>query len=434
MRLARGGAISGRILGLEPRELADVHLMAVSPPGKWAQGKVRHDATYRVEGLVPGDWHVQAIHAGGRRASGRVTLEAGATEAGLDLDFSGGLTLSGQVVSGGEPLAGMNVMVSGVDVAAWASGTTDHEGRFRVAGLKAGRHHLQVSDFRSGLRHSEEVELEGNLDIVVELATGSVSGLVLDGDDLSPLANASVALEPLEGVQGRVFIPSAMGNTTDHQGRFRLANVAAGTYRLQVVRDGYAPAEAEVTVAPDAEVGGLELRLEPSGGLRLVVLRSSGLPPAEVRYALLDGSGRALTSGSRPVDDVGRVRLPSIPAGTFDLLIAGTGTAVRRLAVTFPGPEVRVDLEPACRLELSVSALAAEETVALARLTTEDGQLFQTVAWGGMPQQEWPVVLGKTTIEGLPPGTYGVEVTSPDGRAWQGRVTVTPGGLNRVGL
>ena len=432
--LERGGAVTGRVIGIEPAELSQVTVMAARGQSERAVGRVSHDGTYRVADLAPGEWQIWASLRMGRQVSGRATVAAAGDEVTLDLEFASGVVLTGQVLQSGRPLGGTILFVRGIDVPGGAGARTDHEGRFRVEGLKEGRHRLVVNDFRSGLQHSEEIELDGDRDVLVDIATGRVAGRVLDADDRSPLADAVISLVPeAKADSGSMAFWGAPAAESDGQGGFAVGSVSAGEYRLKVVREGYAPAELPLAIAGGEEVAGLEILLQVSSGLRLQVRRSTGAPVAELYYAILDDAGRALDAGRRVADENGVVRLTSVPAGSFDLLASAAGAAVRRLRVEVPGPPVVIDLQPSSSLTVTVGALAGEETVAELRLFGADGRPFLGLLWVQV-QDRWQLPLGKGTIDSLPSGGYRVEVTAPDGRTWQGEASVVAGAVNRLDL
>lgn len=430
--LMAGGSIRGALLGVAADQIPAITVMATSGDSQWAIGQVSHDGSYRIPDLAPGEWNVQALIAQGAVARGQVSLADGAAVAVLDLEFGSGVTLTGQVRRAGQAAAGLMVQVSGLDVASGFVATTDHQGRFRIVGLEAGRYRLEVADFTGGMQHREELEIDGDRDVVVEISSGRVGGRVLDAEDRSPLAGAVISLEPIdsESAQGFVGRPWMGSIGSNAEGRFAIPSMAAGGYRLKVVKDGYAPAEQAVTVAPEGNLD-VEVLLEPTSGLRLVVRGASGSPVGEIDFAVLDAGGGALATGRRPVDDQGRVRLLSVPTGSFELLLSAPGAAVHRLRGEAPGPPIIVRLEPACRLEVGVPALAEDTARATMRVTGSDGVPFIEVLWGTV-RREWPLYGGAHTLSGLPAGSYNVEVTTPDGRRWQGSVGVSPGATTRL--
>ena len=430
--LETGGEIRGRLFGLEESQFPLVTVTARADGSRFSIGQVSHDGSYRIPNLGDGDWSVRALIPQGPQARDRVTLDPGVSEVTLDLDFASGLVLTGQVLRSGRPLSGTTVLLQSNEVAGWFGSETDHEGRFRIEGPQPGTYSLEVNDFATGMRHREEIEIDGDRDIVVQISTGRIAGRVLDAADLGPLAGATVSLEPLEEVPG--LSPWwAGGASSDSRGQFVIAQVAAADYRLKVIRDGYSPEERLLSVSPEDNLADLEILLEPTAGLRLRVLGASGAPVGQMEYAVLEASGRSITAGRRQADETGGVRLPSVPNGSFDLLVSAPGAAVQRLRVEAPGPEVTVGLQPACSLEVAVADLADGETVATLRIFTDDGTPFVEVDWGRV-RQEWLMQRGRHTIGGLAAGGYAVEVTTADGRTWQGTARVSPGTATRLGL
>ncbi len=430
--LSRGSTVRGELLGLETAQRALVRVVASRKVNDYALGQVRHDGSYRIVNLGPGVWDIRAVAPDGPQARGRVTLAPGVTETRLDLDFSSGLSLTGQVMASGRAVPGIDVYLRGAYVDVLAGSTTDVEGRFRLAGLEPGRYRLEVHSER-GLVHHEDVDLGGDLDVQIELRTGRVTGRVLEADGGGPLAGAAVSLEPAAGTVGELPGYGTYGLASDALGRFVVGEVAAGEYRLRVVKEGYAPAERRIRVLPGGGQEDVELLLEPSGGLRLTVSGATGAPVAEVTYAVLDTAGRPLTAGLLTADENGGVRLPSIPAGSFDLLLAAPGSAVSRLRIATPGAPLTVRLEPSCALEVAVAALATEQIVATMRIRDAGGRPVWSLA-RGWAKAEWQLRFGSRTLAGLPAGTYRVEVSASDGRSWRGQVSVAPGVPGRLSL
>lgn len=260
LRLAPGGAVAGRLLGLDFTELSQVEVSAL---GDRRAAQVLPDGSYRLDNVAPGEIRVVARLASGRRqAEGTVTLEPGDPEVRLDLDFSGGFTLTGRVLRNGEPARGERVLLGNrAGSARW--GETDHEGRFRFEGVDAGRYDLRVLSFRAGRPWSEELDLTADRDLLIELRTASISGRVLAGADRRPLANVRISLLPPEGAQGggQPFFPSEV--VTDSRGFFQLRDVAEGAWRLQASFEGYASTELSIQVTAGVPVDELELTLAP---------------------------------------------------------------------------------------------------------------------------------------------------------------------------
>ena len=438
LRLDAGGAIRGRLVGLTPEEISRARVLALPGTGgsgvrlDLAAGRVDYTGEYRIEPLAPGDWTVIAeVSDGGRRAQGRATLAPGTSEAVLDLEFGGGLTLSGRVVKSGAAVPGAMVFARGQDVTASGSSTTTADGAFRIEGLEAGTYELSVAQLESGLSHDETVTLDGDREVTIELPTTRVAGTVVDAADGSPVAGAVVALEPVAPATtgGRIF---GRGATTDDAGAFAMNDVGDGEHRVTARKDGYEPAEATVRVAGD-DVEGVRLQLAPSAGLIVEVRGALGAPPAEVQAALLDAGGRAVLAGRYETGENGRVRFTSAPAGRFRLLLSD-GSAAAALDVTVPGPPLGVALSPTAELAVTVPALAEARVPATLTITGADGQPLRTLGGFGGVQSEWRSGDGRFVVRGVPAGAWRLTVTTTDARVFQGSATTGPGGRVEVGL
>ena len=430
LRLEGGGAIRGRILGVEPADLAAVTIVAQRSDGQTATGRADHTGGYRVEPVGAGEWTVIAALGIGRVVRGTVTLAPGQAEAELDLELepAGGLTLTGRVLAGGEPATGVEVIATSVERAAGGTGTTGPDGSFRITGLAAGRYELMLLRFDPSLQHRETVELEGDRDVVIDLPAGRVSGQVVDAGDGSPVAGAILALEPPTGPGSE--LPFAPGATSDAAGGFTLTGVGAGAFRLVARKEGYQPATTAIEMRAGAEVDGLRLELTASPGLDLTVVGPAGLPPAQVHVALLDDRGTAVLAGTWPTREGGRLRIESVPAGRFRLLVSGDGGAAE-LDVGIPGPAMRVALAPTAELRVSAPALAG--TPAVLTLTGADGRPFRSFLWSNL-QSRWESTDGGFTVSGLRSGTWTLTVTATDGRTLRGTARVPGGGRVEVVL
>lgn len=423
VRLAPGSAIVGRLIGLDPSEYASVQVLAGARAGVARLGSVDRDGNYRIEDLAPGSYQVNA-QAGSRSARDSVDVVEGAGEILLDLEFSAGLTLTGVVLRRGEPLRGVTISAMGTGIASVGTGTTDSEGRFELEGLQPGHHVLTVGETLSGVSHREELELAGDRDVVVRVESARVAGTVLDATDLTPISGASVRLEPLEDRPELMGMSVQASATTDSAGSFHFSQASAGSYRVVAQRDGYAPGETPITVIDGLDQEAVEIRLEPTEGLRVIVRLPSGQPAGDVFAAVVDAAGRPLINGIYSSGPEGFVL--SVGPGSWEVLVAASGTAVSSVPVTVPAEPLRVVLEEQALLEIRIPEIEGESVRATARITAPDGHPFRSVMWM-WTRSEWPVSGGKATITGLAPGTWLVRVEAADGRVWESQAILAPG-------
>ena len=148
--------------------------------------------------------------------------------------------------------------------------------------------------------------------------TSVIEGFVVRLDSGEPLAKAQVILRPEQG-RRPVF-----GALTDLDGRFRVANVSPGSYRLHVEREGYvdqqygqvSPARpgTVLILAPGQKVKDVVISLVPTGTISGRIFDEDGEPieGATVRvlwYDYVDGEKVLSRSRSANTNDLGEYRL-----------------------------------------------------------------------------------------------------------------------------
>ncbi|HKV08103.1 MAG TPA: carboxypeptidase-like regulatory domain-containing protein, partial [Thermoanaerobaculia bacterium] len=268
LRFTRGVTLTGRLLGLSPAELRNawVHAYGVGNGEDVTNaGQANPDAQgrYSLPGLTPGDWEVIASAGSGRSARGRLHLDPGVRDPVLDLEFPRGFTLTGRVLLDGAPWSGVQVLANQVDDAESGSGiaTTAYDGRFTIPSLPPGRYSVVVTSF-GGLGYNQGVEITGDRDVTIDVATGRLSGRVVSAAGGDPVPGALVSLEGVDPELGSTFLGPSV--RTDEAGSFEIPRLAPGTYKVSVVRERFAPAETTLVVRPGGgEV--LEVPLTPLG-------------------------------------------------------------------------------------------------------------------------------------------------------------------------
>lgn len=445
VRLERGAVVRGHLLGVELADLAEARVIAAKLTSQNrlpAISSVDFEGAFRIEGLAPGDWSLLAVLGDSVPAVKKeITIEPGQRELVVDLDLGGGgAVLSGRVLLGDEPLAGSFVSLTGREQAAVGFGRTDHQGRFEIRGLENGTYRLQVAGMGGFQQYSQEVEIAGDRDLEVRIPAAPIAGVVLGGG--GPIEGAEVYLEPLDGERG-----FQRPVRTDSTGRFRLTAVPAGRYRLRATAADHAPGETEVAVEDGVPPADVVLRLQPAAGLVLRVAGAFGRPPDQVTVAALAPAAADsidLTAGSRgpqavyqqrvPVGEQGRVRLDSLPAGSWRLVVAAQGLGTVQVDAVSPGPERSLALPPAARLRVRVPDLADAGELGEVRVLSSDGHPFIDLDWTGAPRNAWPLGGGRTEVGGLPPGSWRLVASTPDGRSWTGSADTAAGATVDVEL
>ncbi|UCF66447.1 MAG: carboxypeptidase regulatory-like domain-containing protein, partial [Acidobacteriota bacterium] len=433
VRLDEGGTISGSISGLDESEMSSVELSAAQIDGlDFRSPIVDRTGEFRIERASPGTWRLVArLGVSGRQASGQVELGGSGEQVTVSLEFGRGLVLSGQVLRNERPLADLTVFAQGTDVARSGWARTDEGGRFAIDDLESGTYRLELRDWETGLTHIETVEMSADVEVEVEIPTASVAGRVVDASDRQPLAGARVRLEPLGETTGVAILDQ--GATTDLDGRFRVGNVTDGSWRVSVGKKGFAARATTAVVQNGRSVENLELVLDPTEGLTLEVRMATGAIPEQVRLAVLDASGRALISGSHATGENGRVRLSSVPGGSWQLVVGAPGSANVNLDASVPGT-LPIVLPAPGTLVVSLPEYAGSNAVATVTLTDERGRAFRSLGWMGWLTDEWRMIDGQLEFRALPPGSWTVRAVGPDGAVWQEMAQLSEGASATVVL
>ncbi len=289
-----------------------------------------------------------------------------------------------------------------------------------------------MRNFQTGLAYSERVDLATSREITLELPTAFVRGRVVDAADRQPLPGVAVTLNDPEQ-SARSTFPTHT-TTTDLDGRFLISSVADGAWRLSANRKGYAAYSAPVVVQFDNSVNDLQIDMDATEGLTLEARLPGGAPAEALDVAVLDASGGTVSSGSYATGEGGRVRLSTIPPGSWELLVSAAGAATTSLQVQAPGPPVAVRLEPATGLRVEVPALMGQAGLATVRVQDERGLPFRGLSWAAQPRGEWRMEGGRIELVSLPPGRWTVNVAAADGRSWSGTSVTTPGSTSVLSL
>lgn len=423
--LPQGISVTGRLLGLEPEDLTTVEVEASQGEKALRAGTVDSLGGYEITDLGPGVWSIRALaREGVRQAEARVTIEREARSLTRDLDFSGTLALSGRVSYDRIALPETSVSVLGLDLAVSRSVITDHLGTFRIEDLEPGRYRISVANRDMMVSHNEEIELLADRDLDIEIATARVQGTVLSSVASEPLPNALVSALQVLGPEGTAASLTTVA--TDRNGAFSLARLATGTYRLSVRKDGYEPMERLLTVETGANHD-LELKLAPTQGLELAVRFASGRFPSRITLNVLDSSGKAILTETRPAAGDRLHRFRTVPTGHWILVVSAPEAVPAWRTVEVPGPPLEVVLTEAAQIEVRIPDLLAENLIATLTAKALDGRPFIGVGPDGRLERQWTIRGGIGSVPGLPAGTWTIVVQAANQRTWQRTVTVTAG-------
>jgi hypothetical protein len=329
---------------------------------------------------------------------------------------------------------------------------TDASGQFCFEHLDAGEYRVQAERFgyldasygqqRPGaLSMTLEVERGKALEPVVIKMTRQavITGILLDAEG-DPIPRTPVRLVKRTWAQGKMFPANVAQADTDDQGRFRLSQIAPGTYYLSarpsmnpigwisdvLDAEGHVVHEQQVetfykdslslagatpvAVKAGQELDGLVLTREKIAGHRL----SGRIPPDftggdMVRVQAVDGTTRFFTIR---IQKDGSFHSDALPPARYSLTLETESKELRGEADLTGGDADGVVLEP-------VDLLNFEATVRVEGATTNSKQAAVeevflegngTVGYRGEPQGD-----GRFKFEAVRPGLYHVYVQHQNG-------------------
>ena len=248
----------------------------------------------------------------------------------------------------GEPVAGARVEAR-EDSRPWAPTwdpslgavrtTTDAKGAFRLEGLAVGRHTVAASARPAGRATRPGVAAGQRVELLLVAGPAIVGRVTLP--DGKPAARAAVRAEIEMG-----FVP-VRAASADASGRYELAGLTPGKYRVIAVHDDAAIAvltdvrldqgevEADVQLPPPARVTGRLVGPDDRPVEGSIVL-------GEVDGIASPRTIGALVRGAAGAD--GRFVLERVPPGSHALTVSARGLAQRRVALEVPARAPAVDL------------------------------------------------------------------------------------------
>ncbi|HVS13076.1 MAG TPA: carboxypeptidase regulatory-like domain-containing protein [Thermoanaerobaculia bacterium] len=268
-------ALSGRVLGIpaggdlqHDREsgapLLNAGVIVTGDGGsRWAP--VRIDGSYRVEGLAPGSWRVEAVYpstfwsgrANPERRTGSVeiVIEEGEREVTADLELEepearDGVRLTGRLTIDGVAPAKTYLLLTSASGLV-ASPAPDGVGELDAEVASPGIYELLVAAFDTTLTRLGPVDLRGDLHLELSLERLVASGAVIDSATGLPVAGAEIFV-----LGGAASAPGAEEGTTvvsGADGGFGVSALIDRGARLWVRHGGYRP--AEMPVGPGAWSG-----------------------------------------------------------------------------------------------------------------------------------------------------------------------------------
>jgi RNA polymerase sigma-70 factor, ECF subfamily len=337
----RWGRLAGRVFGPDGQAQVGLRLTLSGVTGT-EEASTDDRGRFEFSRIEPGRYELApplgALTAGPQP----VDLEAGA-ELTLDLTLSAGATVRGRVLPVGERTPTLRVSVAALDARPLSPPhevALDAEGRYRVAGLPAGRYRVMVPG------GAEEIEARPGEQVVVDFDLSAGAGALevhLTGAQ-APQRFVAFATDDEQGM---------LGMAPGGQGRVRLEDVPAGVADVGVVVPGSLPqltvyargvrvepgrtAQVEIAWPDPAATGAVEGRV--------LGLTQAGGAGSHDQLSITARGERVELLAELAHD--GSFSLPGLPAGDYELSL-GSITARAPLAVG----EVRVRVGETTAAEL----------------------------------------------------------------------------------
>jgi hypothetical protein len=391
-----------------PAANADVTVsQATFPQGRFT-GRTDVHGKLQLEGLFEGFYGVTARVVVGPTeilgSAGVAVPQNGAADVLVRLGATG--TVRGRFLAADRstPIANAQVSLGGLGFAA-----TDTSGAFLVEGMPLGTLNIFATDpvnGRLGLATATLSQAGQVVDVlIVERATGEITGAVISSFGNAFVSGATVELQPLDGIS------PVRTATTDPGGFFSFPGVPAGPIQLRAT-DPVSKLQGSVTVTLGEGVLRLavDVPLQSLTSVVVHVLESDGVTPAS------DASVTLSLGGSRAgdTDADGNVRFGELPLGNYVIgavsRIAGRTRSVaqKRSSLTTQGasPDVTIVLGGVGRVTGRVLASDGQTRLAGRQVTLsiETDLLRETLAGASD-------TAGEFAFEGVPIGAFRLVAT-----------------------
>lgn len=398
--LRPGALVRGVVRGLEGPELGNVAIYASGSERYSATTRTGMDGRFEMSGVPSGSLTLRAFLGGFEDArltgSAEVSIPPDVDIVDVELSLEGGYRLSGVVTLGATPVPGARIYASARAAnGRKATGFADAGGRFFLDGLTSGVYDLSATARVDGrvLRTKRQLDILSDAFVALDLANGSLSGVVQNSATRIPIGGASVRASDAIGERGVAV--------TNPDGTYVVGGLESGAYRIVVDAPGYATQVGNVSVDGETRA---DFELEPAPRLAIRVIDGrSGAPLQSVMLELREASIGEVMLRTTALDGDGRGEVALAP-GSYSLRAGAHGYAVSpTLPVAVPGSSVTITLTPGAALAIA----CGEETLThgdIAQLIDDTGGVYSP--WIQSADGRIRLKVGVTEIDHVAPGRY----------------------------
>ncbi|WP_394850227.1 carboxypeptidase regulatory-like domain-containing protein [Pendulispora brunnea] len=290
------------------------------------------EGRFRISRLEPGRYKPDAKtpHRWGT-ARESVLLGVGETSGEVLIEAHPAATVSGRITFSdgkGCPQGAVNLSEKGKGEFRWAK--ADDDGKVRVEALLPGTYQVEVWCKDAALEDKYEPITLAEKDIdglVWKVNAGlSMSGVVVDAKG-EPVAGVTLFARTRGGDGRDPRSRTGWGNTqSEKDGSFRIRGLLAGTYSVDVRREGIATPKEPLDVKVDRDVSGLRITLPAGGSIEGTVVDGSGAP---VAGANVQAKGSSWGWNQTSTRDDGTFALKGINPGDYRVSASHGWSAMR---------------------------------------------------------------------------------------------------------
>jgi len=330
---AGGAGIAGATVAIVKSEIdlssfsgggSEPTIVTTDAEGAWTAPQVA-PASYSVTAAAPGFLPVR--HA-------RITVGAGETKRGIDIELAPGGTIVRGTVSdiGGGGVAGARVSATGesFDLGSKLGGEapyttlSDGEGKYQLS-LPDGPYYLSAAHDDYTRRYHRAVVAGKPLVVDFELVPGAViRGQVIARDTGKPLAGAIV--EASRGGRMSGMGRASASATSDAEGKFTLRHLSSGNLSVTAFGDGYASQQpSDVAVGIGEQVDGVRVLVDRALSISGHVVEKGtkkGIAGVTVGAGSFTGGGNEARS-LEPSDKDGAFRIVGVRPGSYIVFAIG---------------------------------------------------------------------------------------------------------------
>jgi hypothetical protein len=420
-----GGTISGTVKHPNNNAVSGADVTLVDSLGNTTAAITDANGNYQFPILPLGTYNVFFGTADEPIGSAvAVTLSANSLQGTANLTTPATFTVSGAVFAsdGSTALAGAEVMLLDNGQLAGES-TTDGAGHYSLNIEIAGTYDLFATIYGMSFAPVTGINLSPPNSVVTANFTAGqlvLNGVVSDGVSGTPVAGALVLV--LQEVGANFSTPVA-STTTASDGSYAVAGLAAGNYSAVVTAASYGAATSQVTL-PDPHFnlfGYSTITGEARNSSNQATLSGATV-------TVIDAVSKQQVVPSVTTDINGNYTISDLPPGVYDVLITNNGyqqSLVQDVHLTYG---VNVNIGPVgldgatsgVSGTISTGVLLGSGVFGATITLTDANGIIRGVATTGED--------GTYQLQGIPPGTYTINVSSPPAAPVTATVTVAADG------